>query len=193
MLSSLSAFRRWLASITRVAKATPVTFDLSPLAVGKHILSKMEEKVTYRLVLNENIKTATQLGLTPLGWAEVTWERIPFSFVLDWFIPIGNALEVFSFLGTLSYTMHRTRFKKYVWNVTGIEATSNPRFWSKGSNRGSCITMVREVGLSTAGFIFPSPKSLEKALGTEHLLNAAALIGVMIAGGKVSPTTGRAL
>lgn len=39
-------------------------------------------------ITNPTLKTADQLGLLNPGL--VAWERVPFSFVIDWFIPIGD-------------------------------------------------------------------------------------------------------
>jgi len=40
---------------------------------------------------NPFLASLAQLGIT--NPAEVVWERVPFSFVVDWFIPIGNYLS----------------------------------------------------------------------------------------------------
>jgi len=44
--------------------------------------------VVYFTVPNENIKTLSELGI--INPVSVAWELVPFSFVVDWFLPIGN-------------------------------------------------------------------------------------------------------
>lgn len=51
-------------------------------------------KVTYVISGSELLSNLSRLGFT--SPANVLWEKIPFSFVVDWFLPIGN------FLGSLS-------------------------------------------------------------------------------------------
>lgn len=48
----------------------------------------------YYKVSNSSIDALSRLGLiNPL---EVAWELVPFSFVIDWFIPVGTLLEAYS-------------------------------------------------------------------------------------------------
>jgi hypothetical protein len=72
-------------------------------------------------VSNPNLRLASQLGLVnPLT---VAWEVVPFSFVVDWFLPVGNFLNQWSdFVGlTLSeafttysyYSEYRNRYIQY--------------------------------------------------------------------------------
>ena len=54
---------------------------------------KIRGKLWYR-VSDDSLSTLNQLGLiNPL---EVAWAILPWSFVIDWFIPVGNVLEAFS-------------------------------------------------------------------------------------------------
>ncbi len=48
-----------------------------------------------------NVQAATRLGLIdPYG---IAWELVPFSFVVDWFVPIGSILEAYSSTWGLTY------------------------------------------------------------------------------------------
>lgn len=45
----------------------------------------------YGKVSDSYLRTATQFGLSnPIG---VAWELVPWSFVVDWYLPVGNAIE----------------------------------------------------------------------------------------------------
>jgi len=74
------------------------------------IREQMGARVT---VSNPNLWKATQLGLT--NPASIAWELVPFSFVVDWFIPVGQFLGSWTDLFGLQieepYTTY-TRFYK---------------------------------------------------------------------------------
>lgn len=57
-----------------------------------------------------------QLGLDdPLGWA---WEVIPFSFVVDWFVPVGNWLSSFRSVKGLTFEWGWRYVKARAYTVT---------------------------------------------------------------------------
>lgn len=66
-------------------------------------------------VTNPNLLRANQLGLT--NPAVIVWELVPFSFVVDWFLPVGNFLSQSTDLmgldfrdsSTTFYTVHTER------------------------------------------------------------------------------------
>lgn len=71
-------------------------FQLVPGADLVQLLIKLLQKVEVRTTLNyvlDNpvLATFSSLGLT--NPAEIVWERVPYSFVVDWFLPVGNWLS----------------------------------------------------------------------------------------------------
>jgi hypothetical protein len=76
-------------------------------SVGKVRVS-MRLQADY-VISNPNLYRATQLGLTnPIATA---WELVPFSFLVDWFIPIGNFLNSYSdFYGVTFSNAFTTRY-----------------------------------------------------------------------------------
>lgn len=158
-----------------------------------------------RIYLVESISTARSLGL--LNPAAVLWEVVPLSFVVDWFIPIGQYLDNIGFLSGLNMRYGRTM--KYVSEgnkrFTRCEEawwpSSSPQWphtpychpsWVNGfvssyhthSHKGCYRKKVwidRTVG-TTLPVPLPSLKSLDKALSLPHIQNAAALIWTGIAG-----------
>ncbi len=64
-----------------------------------HIISK---QVTYKCSEGPSISGASLSGL--LDPLSVAWELVPYSFVVDWFYPIGNYLEARSSLSKLTGT-----------------------------------------------------------------------------------------
>jgi len=120
-----------------------------------------------------------QLGLVnPLS---IAWEVIPFSFVLDWFIPVGNVLEAIT--ATYGLTLvdgYQTRFHdmshQESYNSrsldyrldTGLRETTDDGFWWKQ------FKYVRRYPLPS----FPSPRFYAKdnPFSTSHVLSALALL-----------------
>lgn len=125
-------------------------------------------KVVYEMT--EEISTARSLGLTDP--TTVLWEIIPYSFVVDWFIPIGTYLENLNVIPKLKGRFLTTRFTKMSGSALP-KAMGNvktpPRLHVK------YITMARTVSTSLS---VPKPRfsSIEDAFSGKRLLNAIALV-----------------
>nr|URG16462.1 MAG: maturation protein [Leviviridae sp.] len=79
-----------------------------------HLTSRVQYQARVR-VSNPNLALATQMGF--INPASVAWELIPFSFVVDWFIPVGNFLNSFTdFVG---------------FEISEPQKTLTRRAWSK--------------------------------------------------------------
>lgn len=105
-----------------------------------------EERTLYRETMaaqvvveveNYNLYRANQLGL--VNPANVVWETIPFSFMVDWFIPVGDFLNSFTEELGLSLTDKRMTL---LWEAEGT-------LWRKYSSLNAVIPlrgyMVRRV------------------------------------------------
>lgn len=112
-------------------------------------------------------KNVPQLaGLTdPLS---VAWELVPYSFVVDWFIPIGEWLASRGLSQALEGTFVTTR----VWKRGGMGYTRNSK---APLYRHIKVSMTRTVS-TTLSFPFPNVKPLWKAASWRHAANAAALL-----------------
>lgn len=112
------------------------------------------------------------LGLKDV--ASVAWELVPYSFVVDWFIPIGSYLSALSVSRSLTGTFVTTehRLGKYdAININWPEAGFPPRgFVSK-----SLMSLNRTV-LSTLDVPLPAVKPIAKIATLGHGLNALALV-----------------
>lgn len=120
------------------------------------------------------LRQLAQIGLTdPLS---VTWENIPYSFVADWVVPIGDFLEaltatqgmVFKGGSVTTYTTSEITMQ----SAGTVGAPSNPiRVW-KGECTSERTSFARTV-LSSS----PIPGLYVKnPISTHHALNALALI-----------------
>lgn len=77
--------------LARVEKSTFVSsYNPVQVSLRRESTKWLEIGVGYRLLGGE-LNAFTQLGIgNPL---EVAWELVPFSFVADWFLPVGNFLK----------------------------------------------------------------------------------------------------
>lgn len=147
--------------------------------------SKAKAKITFHAKLKRKATLLDQLGLTnPLA---IGWELVPFSFVIDWFVPIGDYLDNLSLLPLVEQEIWVSTHIQYQcsgssWypadrSIVAIAASGNfpATFWYKsGSYDRRLITFDRVL---TNPFTWrPSPKQVEKAFALPHLENAAALI-----------------
>jgi hypothetical protein len=86
--------------------------------IGQHVTDKVKQSIAFGLTYaqtNPLVSSLARLGIT--NPAEVIWERIPYSFVVDWFLPIGNWLSEFDAdLGFDFYAGSRTEMTR----VTGV-------------------------------------------------------------------------
>lgn len=131
-------------------------------------------RVVYYAKLSEPPSTARQLGL--LDPATLAWELLPFSFVADWFIPIGPYLEATNIIESLNGTFLKTTVKKGTMVETGIS------YWSGLKSSAQTAIMQREI-LTSIEVPFPTFKPLDKALSASHVTNATALLVSIFGGG----------
>lgn len=148
---------------------------------------EIEYKTFVRLdfVRSENNAVAnwSELGITnPLSLA---WELLPFSFVFDWFIPVGDYLSSldatlgWDFIGGSCTTVMREKHRCNVLGVPPIPWT----YWSKGSmtaaGKGYKMRMNRKV-YDTAPIA--DVPSLDTGKSFLHVANGIALLGSAFAG-----------
>lgn len=125
--------------------------------------------ITYEM--SEILSTPRSLGLTDP--ASVAWELIPYSFVVDWFIPIGDYLENLNVIPNL-----RGRFlTKKVKNFQGSMLWINPlQKWFKRPTEhvqymNTSRTVSTSLKVNKPGFT-PVPD----AMSPKRIFNALALV-----------------
>jgi hypothetical protein len=142
-------------------------------------------KITYEFAENETVSLQRQLGLEdPAG---IVWEVVPFSFVVDWFIPIGSYLDSLNILPLL----------KGRWCLTKVQSAHagpahalKPDMYDMSglSLNGTTIEVWRTHG---EGFTFfniapPDIRPLSEVFSPMHIYNAVALATQWISGGGFS-------
>jgi hypothetical protein len=89
-----------------------------------------------------HINELALLGLTdPLS---VAWELVPYSFVFDWFVPVGNYLSASALNRSITATYVISRYDKI--DISGASSTSaDHAFYALGEWRHLSIKVNREV------------------------------------------------
>jgi hypothetical protein len=130
--------------------------------------------VTYA-ISSPRVNDAKQLGFTnPLL---VAWEVVPFSFVVDWFLPIGNYLD------SLDATLGLSFYDGYVSTKGEYESTNNTIIaWTQNSYEvhNGTKTEFRKVERFTRTLLggFPSAPlpTFKNPLSKSHVASALALL-----------------
>lgn len=128
--------------------------------------------VGYYRIADPATRNLQSLGL--LNLAEVAWELVPYSFVVDWFSPVGSFIQGLGATSGLSYARGCVSTKRLVFGV-GI---CNSAFEKKG-----LITETlryqgfdRTVGVPTPASMLASPKSIKQAFNVDKTITALALL-----------------
>lgn len=127
---------------------------------GKRIIYEMTEQMS----------TERSLGLTdPLS---VAWELIPYSFVVDWFIPIGTYLENLNTIPNLRGRFLTTSLRRFSGSAVSVNPTYN---WTVvPTTHVSQVFLDRTVSTSLT-VPKPSFNSFEDAMSPKRIWNAIAL------------------
>jgi hypothetical protein len=125
---------------------------------------------------NEAIISLVSLGV--LNPFNVAWELVPFSFVVDWALPIGDYLQSLdALLGYTSITYSQSSLVKASWVDRGRTGMlSSPADWIainefEGSKK--VVRFQRTVGIGVPMPNFPSVKD-PRSLG--HMANGLSLL-----------------
>lgn len=167
----------FLAHLTSAPFQTTVTVTRTKMsdATASH-LRFLGKESKHSVKIRALLKEVDIIGLSGLSDpAEVLWEKLPYSFVADWFIPIGNYLAARGLAQSLKGTFVRTEYKRL--RVRGKNAKSiYPYFLIRDSAYAyTMVSVVRTVSTSLS-VPLPTVKPLNKALTWRHAENAVALV-----------------
>ena len=105
--------------------------------------------------------------------ASVLWELVPYSFVIDWFLPIGNFLEAANASRVTVGTMVSTYCE--IVRASGLQSSSIVEVIGGESYDYSSITMGRTVGPMPSASM-PTANPLQKVMSLGHTMNGIALL-----------------
>lgn len=108
--------------------------------------------------------------------ASVAWELVPFSFVADWFIPVGNYLSARGLESSLTGVYVTT--KKFQVKTTGFKAKSNYTLssWHDGRKCFFNRVIISRTVSTSLNIPVPEIKAIGKIASWEHAANAVALV-----------------
>jgi len=137
-------------------------------------------------IIKADRRTAAGIGSqNPL---EIAWELLPFSFVADWFMPIGawvdslGALEGLSFIQGSKSVLRRV---EYTERLVGVRASSPAVRFKNEERTRKDVTFTRTVLTGfPSGFGMLNLKGLDQVFGTAHTVNAIALLHQIMKGRK---------
>lgn len=146
------------------------------MLVDKHyrVRHKAFTRLDYRLA-NPGLHEWSQLGLT--NPAQIAWEVVPFSFVADWFLPIGDYLNQLDaalgmqFLGGSTTKVSRLECKPTNVRPQSMSGITSANFVVSGD--GYMMRFSRSTHTSSPSPVLPGFKPGKSA---SHAFNGAALI-----------------
>lgn len=130
---------------------------------------------TYMYEAYEELGALRQMGLA--NPASILWERIPYSFVLDWFIPVGTYLELIGQVPFLEGRFLRTDFATSTHVYTANQFAQDPNeveFLAGPESVSVEHTQIDRTPLDSLSVPLPTFK-VEGAVQGKRLQNAIAL------------------
>lgn len=139
---------------------------------SKHWTCTSKSRAQYKVRLNngflEGLDTAGVLN--PLS---IAWELVPFTFVVDWFVPIGNVLESLTATAGLTFLdgfWSSTQECKFYAELKGVE---NRKLLQKGGLEVVNFNFHRNL---LNDFALPQLYGKTNPFSTTHTLSALALL-----------------
>lgn len=140
----------------------------SPTNYTSTCFSYASMKYIYEAV--EDISTPRHLGL--LDPATIAWESIPYSFVIDWFIPIGDYLSTLNIAPNL-----KGRFLYVAYRNDEAVCNDPPPTSFYYQEAGASYTYVEEYREVLSSLVVPQPKfvPLDDVFSPKRFFNTLAL------------------
>lgn len=180
LATPMTRFVDIVVSVRENVPSTSYTFSNQwPHSVETEVVDSGYVDVKYKFrveLILKGLQGMKELGIgNPVALA---WELIPFSFVADWFIPIGdylNSLDAYD--GCKIIHGHRTVFRKKYTKVTRNYGGFNIDGWKTETksvtNTFEETECAREILTAFPEIQLPS---LKDPLSRDHVINAMALI-----------------
>lgn len=137
---------------------------------------------TTKFALAFSMRNHTSRTLSSLGISDpalLVWELLPYSFVVDWFLPIGKYLESVNYTEGLSYRWGFTvEFSKNSWQISTPGQRVVTGAYTRVDSGGPVIVSDNVWYRRTKLMNAPSASlpSLKNPLSYTHMLNGLALL-----------------
>lgn len=138
-------------------------------------------RASVRTGVTYSLSSAPLASLASVGISNpalLAWELLPYSFVVDWFLPIGNYLESLDATNGLTFlTGYVTVFTSYEASTFDTIAYSSKsgtmHYYGYGEGKTKYVTCTRSTIGAFPSMPFPSFKN---PLSTSHVASAMALL-----------------
>jgi hypothetical protein len=132
-------------------------------------------------VKDHAVKELNQLGIT--NPAAVAWELLPWTFVVDWFLPIGDYLNTLGYDQGLEFvTGYQVQFTRNNWiiSIPGVAFSDTNYNYTYGS--ADLVTSSNVLHDRTRLYAPPEPSfpAFKNPLSLGHAANALALLRMSI-------------
>lgn len=117
----------------------------------------------WAMIADEKLVAAQAMGLS--NPASLAWELVPYSFVIDWFIPIGNFLEAISAVNGLQF-------------VAGYQLQETSLTCTAESSLAGSVTKQETIYARNAYDAFPRPVPYgnRRPFNTDRVIDCLALL-----------------
>lgn len=144
----------------------------SPSLYSCAAVGDVSVRLKYRL--EEQLTAERELGLTdPVS---IAWELLPWSFVVDWFLPVGDYFEALNLIPKLKGSWVRSdRYRHTGTGPSAVKQSADIACGGYGSVQQSTIWLGRTVG-TTLSVPLPTFIPPQEAMSAARIKNAIALI-----------------
>lgn len=133
-------------------------------------------------VTNKNLFRADQLGL--INPASVAWEVIPFSFLVDWFIPVSDFLEEWTAYAGLTFSNAFTTQSRFGTGSQWIYTWRNGPIGISQVQKTKAVWVDRSLGIASK--TWPYPKAF-KGFSVTRGATAISLLVTILNPGRDLP------
>jgi hypothetical protein len=107
----------------------------------------------------------------------IGWELVPFSFVVDWFIPVGSYLEgIDALLGYDSFSYSNSLLTKVSWEGKGLGRKDTGSGFYLDNSYFESKKIVRLDREASASVPFPRFPGFKDPRSLEHMANGLSLL-----------------
>lgn len=155
---------------------TKVQDDVVVTASG--LVAHRELEIAYKVRVSRTASLFESLGFTDP--ASLAWELLPWSFAVDWVVPVGTYLSTFNALAGLDGVVVTTTYKSWRAEWDGSTYYASPSLRYTGAQfTASAVNLTREVS-SFLDIPAPTVKRFEKIFSQEHLALGASLVTQLV-------------
>jgi hypothetical protein len=149
------------------------TYDKSQFVYRDETVEARVKCVIHAKVKSESLTRLKQLGLA--NPAAIAWELVPFSFVFDWFVPVGEFLNAVT--GTFGLEFHDGSLIKLIALDCKVETMQGVGVYLKAKPWNTAELEIRALKMNRSTLSsFPAPVlGLNRSLSVEKAVTAAAL------------------